>query len=615
MRLSNLVIDTSTSALKKVELCYHGPSFLRREKSFWRAETDGTFDFTTYFNSISYAKLLDLTTITQITLSVTLANAKGKITQTYMEALDSKPQLSDNTIEFDVAEPTTLNLPIEHFAHAIIVGWQIETESGFDLYHASYEVELSAPERDIEFVMSTTTFKKENYILSNIEKVKQEICAVDDDFAKHFHMYVVDNGRTLDAQKVSDDQITIIPNENVGGAGGFVRGMIAAMDQNPKATHILLMDDDIEVSTESIRRTYTLLKILKPEHQQKMISGAMLNLLEPDMQYEDLGFMDELGAFRPVKHPMRVSLPEALVLNETFDPSYISTNARHNYAAWWYCCIPMTQIEQNGLPLPVFVRADDAEYGTRCESGFITMNSIGVWHEPFHSRYNSAVERYQTYRNCLIAKHTTGFAPESKFIKLIERTFDLELKNFNYYSASLVADSFEDFLRGPDFYSAKGVVERRFMDANKNKEQLVDLETLAAQCAEHGIDFDPFDLTVQAIHHAEGRGFLQRLDDYLTDNRQKFRKSVGKGHAVMPHYGWAYQPAKTRGKRYIIAVDQHLKKGVIREKDTEKYDALLKRFQKLKARYKKEYKQIDAAYRKSRARVTSLEFWRDYLDL
>ena len=56
-------------------------------------------------------------------------------------------------------------------------------------------------------------------------------------------MFVVDNGRTLDAEGLSDDLITVIPNENVGGAGGFARGMIAALESDEDFTHVLLMDD------------------------------------------------------------------------------------------------------------------------------------------------------------------------------------------------------------------------------------------------------------------------------------------------------------------------------------------------------------------------------------
>lgn len=45
-------------------------------------------------------------------------------------------------------------------------------------------------------------------------------------------------------------------NKNVGGSGGFTRGMIESIRQKPKATHVLLMDDDVVVLSESIKRTY-----------------------------------------------------------------------------------------------------------------------------------------------------------------------------------------------------------------------------------------------------------------------------------------------------------------------------------------------------------------------
>ena len=63
--------------------------------------------------------------------------------------------------------------------------------------------------------------------------------------------------------------------------------MILAMEQQPKATHILLMDDDVAVSPESIKRTYNLLKILNDEYKNAFISGAMLNYEVGDEQWED----------------------------------------------------------------------------------------------------------------------------------------------------------------------------------------------------------------------------------------------------------------------------------------------------------------------------------------
>ena len=151
-------------------------------------------------------------------------------------------------------------------------------------------------------------------------------------------MYVIDNGRTLDAEKLSGNRVQVVPNDNVGGAGGFTRGMITAMEQTPKATNILLMDDDVAVSPESIKRTYNLLRILKPEHREDMISGAMLNYEIGEDQWEDIGNMTQQGTFAGCKPPLRLTLFEDLVYNEMYTPTKWQRN--NMYAAWWYCCIP-----------------------------------------------------------------------------------------------------------------------------------------------------------------------------------------------------------------------------------------------------------------------------------
>ena len=77
--------------------------------------------------------------------------------------------------------------------------------------------------------------------------------------------------------------ISIVPNPNVGGAGGFARGMLEALAGG--ATHVLLMDDDVHVSPESFKRTYNLLSLVKNCYKQAFLNGAMLSLEEPNLQY------------------------------------------------------------------------------------------------------------------------------------------------------------------------------------------------------------------------------------------------------------------------------------------------------------------------------------------
>ena len=58
--------------------------------------------------------------------------------------------------------------------------------------------------------MATTTFKKESFIKHNISLVNQSILSSGEDIANHFNMHVVDNGRTLDVEKLTTDTSTFI---------------------------------------------------------------------------------------------------------------------------------------------------------------------------------------------------------------------------------------------------------------------------------------------------------------------------------------------------------------------------------------------------------------------
>ena len=188
-----------------------------------------------------------------------------------------------------------------------MVGFVIETEGVVYIRNSYYEAQVDeAAIRRVEMALSTTTFKKEEYILHNIELIRRCILASDEPIASHFRMYVVDNGRTLDHAALSGDGVTIYQNRNVGGSGGFSYGMIKAQEQ-PGITHILLMDDDVELSPESIKRTYSLLTIVNDEHVDALISGAMMSFDEPDIRWEDIGYMTKDGFCRSLKPPMRMS--------------------------------------------------------------------------------------------------------------------------------------------------------------------------------------------------------------------------------------------------------------------------------------------------------------------
>lgn len=620
MKFANVLLEHNARAVNYPSLYCRStePVVFVPDNDAWELHGEGEFDFSTYFNALSINKLNTYTNAQKYYLHLELKGASCEIVQTTSDRFSSSPIVLDATKRTVEKSDSfnTLDIELTTNKDTILVGFIIRTTGPVQIRNSYYSVLTAQPLKDVELALATTTFKKEQYITSNIELVKAAILDSADPIADHFNMHVIDNGRTLDSSVLGNEHVHIHPNQNVGGAGGFTYGMILAKEQKPKATHVLLMDDDVAVSPESIKRTYNLLRIVNKDYSEAMISGAMLNYGIADQQWEDTGYMTPLGAFSPAKQPLYLSRFEDIVYNETFRiPKNIrDTNAR--YAAWWYCCIPISAIEENGLPLPYFVRCDDAEYGVRCNKPFMTMNSICIWHESFHIRYNAAVERYQTTRNTLIAKFTTGFGANSDFMHELKNNVRLELKKYGYKSASLVLDAFEDFMKGPNYYSKSGIAEKTFMEANKKKEVMVPFSELERQAREIGIEgFSIDDIDRQLVDGDKPRSVQQRLVDYVTDNKQRILTGDSSGFAVIPVHGWAYPAGAIRGKKYIIVIDWYNRMGCIRTKDNGEYAKLLKRYKADVRQYKRCEKQLAEAYSKSRPIVTSDEFWKRYLGI
>ena len=174
-----------------------------------------------------------------------------------------------------------------------------------------------------------------------------------------------------------------------------------------QATHVLLMDDDILLEPESLFRTYVLLRTLKEQYRDAFIGGAMLRLDHQNIQVE-AGAAWYAGNLASRKSNLNLNTLDACLYNETEE--YCEFNA------WWYCCIPMHIVRPDNLPLPIFIRGDDVEYGLRNMKHLILLNGICVWHEPFENKYSSFLS-YYILRNMLYdnALHCPGFTRKTVF--------------------------------------------------------------------------------------------------------------------------------------------------------------------------------------------------------
>ena len=621
LKIANILLSDEPQFLgSPMMLCRSTKPWHRVADNDWLLEGPATHDFMTFFNALSIQKWRKYTFADSYKLHIELKGSACTLVQT---RADSFSYYSESMADTEIEIPESLqwrSFDIDLIAgkNDVITSFMLNTTGDVEIRNSYYSAVVEDSQvRNVELALCTTTFKKEEYIERNITLVKDQILGCTDSISKHFKMHVVDNGRTLNADLLACEGIEIHPNENAGGAGGFARGMIEAMEQSPKATHVLLMDDDVLVSTESIKRTFNLLSIVNDEYAEAFISGAMMNMDEPYIRWEEMGFVGFDGCFHPIKPIARMDVLHDVVDNETFDiPSYMPKceDLEQHYAAWWYCVIPMSQIEKNGLPLPIFVRGDDAEYSLRCKPKFITMNGICIWHLSFHMRYNAAQERYQMTRNCLIDQYVSNFAPLSDFNKQIRSAFVLELNKFNYKNAELILQGIEDFLKGPEWIK-KPVAQKAFMDANKNSEKLVSIDDSRDELSKLGVDVDEM-TTWKLFRDLPVTKHEMDFYDLSRNGQRLFKGFTQHGRvAVIDNVGWAQPIGKLKGAETVVVVDIPNRKIAIRHKDVAKFQELEKRYQADKKELRNRHDELSKAYSEARLTMTSVAFWKNYLGL
>ena len=583
------------------ELFYRGQKqIVDREQQIMQMADKSIADFTTYINGCSYGKWREYTDIKGIKLRLDVQGKFEIILVGYHLDIYSPVRKEYGRFTYDFSEKTSIELEFPSNEESML-GFEIEAIHDFVLYGGRYVGEYEeASLRNVELCLATTTCKKEKFITSNVEKIKREILEDEsDDMRNHFYVHVVDNGRTLDPEKMKSWHVDVHPNKNTGGSGGFSRGMIESLAQTPKATHVLLMDDDVVVLPESLKRTYRLLTLVNDKYKDAFISGAMLYLEEMNIQHEDIGTLRRNCDFW--------SLKGRLYQNNIFDN--LMNEQKHygsdkQYAGWWYCCIPASTIEEKGLSLPIFIRCDDMEYSLRCNATIMTMNGIGIWHMGFVNKYNLAFDRYQQCRNLLIDKAVGSIADDVDVEGFVMKSFRIELLRFNYNGARLVLRALQDYMKGPEWIE-QDLGEQIVQENAKLNEKYKPLE-----------EFPGNEWWLSEVHDNPPRKFLSTWWFRITYNGQRLWpvKWLKKGIRAVK-FDFTYQPQKYVRQSKMLAVNPDLKTATMREIDKKQYKEIKREWDKSFKKFKRENDMLRKQYRDAMPYMTSVEFWKKYLEI
>ena len=323
--------------------------------SYWRQWTRAT------------AARLEITIKGRASVLVYKSNAQGRFIRIDSAAVDSE------TVEFDV--------PLKTFADG---GWiwfdVIASDEDAQFLSGCWKVNAQ-PEWDVSLSIGITTFNRPDYcaktILAlgeaeNLKDILKRVYVVDQG-----NQFVSDDELYPQAVEALGDRLVMIHQGNMGGSGGFSRGMYESVQADETEFHMLL-DDDVIVNPESVERLVRFASLCR---KRTIVGGQMFDLNDRAVAHS---FGEGINTWRWLWGPVPGTENRIdLALANLRQRRELHRRLDVDYNGWWMTLIPVSVIKEIGLSLPIFIKWDDLEYSLRAsEHGVstVTLPGAGLWH-------------------------------------------------------------------------------------------------------------------------------------------------------------------------------------------------------------------------------------------
>lgn len=439
--------EVHTSALRVSHVNAHSVITGRRSLKVPAGER---ISLATYFNAFPASYWQRWTSLRAVRLVVSTtgvgdiavyrSNARGVIQTVETRSVDG-----ETTTEFE--------LPFDKFLDG---GWfwfdLIAGDGDLALAQADWAAPAGAtPTSTGNLSVSITTLNRTDYCVALLETIgrDQDALAVLDE------IIVVDQGTDKigehpdfeRARTSLDGRLRLIEQANVGGSGGFSRGMHEVVTAE-RSDYVMLLDDDVSVDPESIRRALVFARFCT---QPTIVGGHMFDMYDKTKLHAYAEGIDRWtfmwGPITPDRHDFTSSnLRQTKWMHRRFDV---------DYNGWWMCLIPVKIIREIGYSLPVFIKWDDAEYSLRAAAhGYRTVSLPGaaIWHVSWVDKDDS--RDWQAFfhaRNRLIA--ALLHSPHSKGGRLPVSNLASDVRHIltlDYYAVTLRQLAYESVLAGPE---------------------------------------------------------------------------------------------------------------------------------------------------------------------
>ncbi len=400
--------------------------------------------FGTYFNSFFAAYWEQCTSLSTVTVRVRVAG-RGAVTLVAQAADGSTENLAE--VPFDSATATTVEIRLPEpagFGKTRGRLWfDVDAATECTVYGGDW-LTTDRPVRRVNPSVVFCTFNRVSY-LSRIVRALADRKDVYEEIAR---IFIVNQGdrfelRDLvtDASEDFLDRVELIEQPNLGGCGGFTRGMYETLADD-SLTHFILLDDDVRLHAESLFRAT---RFMRYANDDVVLGGHMLDLVRPGELYEaGADFHPETLLPKPIGQGEKLGEPDALEMFLEVRPA--------DYNGWWFFMAATSVAERLGLPAPCFIRGDDMEYGVRLKRNgmkTIPVPGIAVWHEPFYVKLGGW-QYYFEVRNRLMMLSLHRNGDLAGVCRKIRRRFHFDAMLSRYNSCQFAIDALRDYLAGPE---------------------------------------------------------------------------------------------------------------------------------------------------------------------
>jgi galactofuranosylgalactofuranosylrhamnosyl-N-acetylglucosaminyl-diphospho-decaprenol beta-1,5/1,6-galactofuranosyltransferase len=583
----------------------------------YRVPTGTRTSFGTYFNAFPAGYWRRWTVVSEVRLTVRTSGDGSVVV--YRSNAKGNIQRVDSALVGPDGATSEFTLTLKPFNDG---GWYwfdlLAGTSDLVLEEAAWSAETVTEERPRgTATVSITTYDRPDYCSAllrtlgeapELHGVVDEVLVVDQGTKK-----VVDDVESYPAAaQALGERLRLIDQGNLGGSGGFSRGMVETVAAG-RSTYVLLLDDDVRVEPEGIVRAVAFGDLARTPtivggHMFSMYQRSLLHALGEKVQRYRFWW----GAVENTEEDHDLSQQN---LRAT---PWLHRRVDVDYNGWWMCMIPTAVVREIGASLPVFIKWDDAEYGLRAAEAdvpTVSFPGMAVWHVPWTDK-DDAID-WQAYfhaRNRVVA--ALLHSPYPRGGNVVRESFSIQVKHLlsmQYSTAELRLLAIEDALAGwerlhedlPGKLAQVRAMRKEFSDSTFQPDAAAYPRTRRRKPPRKGREYEVPEGRAGILRSALS-GVVRQLrgvDDLARTNPQ----------AAVAHMDARWWLLSRFDSALVSAADGT---GVAwYQRDPQRFSALLKRSIAIHERMLREWPDLAASYRSGIEGLASVDAWRASLGL